>query len=232
MSNPITWSEIDGRLSRFLKDPENENAEESHLYNQALRIDSWNQAQRALAQQHTPRQCVTTLTMDTERSAILPDDLIEVWRLYDSDDQIWMQTLDNPEPGAIRYDDDDLPRYWTWGGRLLFEKSYTLSSTALTCYYWGYWPEIEYEEEEDGTYTVTEGNIRLPRWAILPVEHLAAAIVLTPGSIEAARVRTFNMKIDSGVPTDNPLLEAAKDHLWWWASLLAMVSIPTWRHGM
>jgi len=232
MSAPTIWSEVDARLSRFLSDEENLDADESYLYNQALRIDSWNQAQRVLAQQHTPRQLSTVLTMDSVRVAILPADFIAIWRLYDADEQRWLRPLDNPQPGAVRHDDDELATYWVWGNQLLFEKTVALTSTDMTLYYWGYWPEVEYEEEEDETYSITGQTINVPRWAILPLEHLTSALILTPGSVENARVRQWNMKIDSGIPTNNALLEVAKNHLWWWNSLLSMVSPAQWRHGM
>jgi len=232
MSAPITWSEVDARLTRFLKDPENLDSEDEHLYDQALRIDAWNQAQRVLAQQHTPRQMSTTLSFESTRIAILPEDFIEVWRIYDADEQRWLRPLDNPQPGAVRYDDNEDPVYWVWGNQLLLEKTVSLTSTDLTMYYWGYWPEVEYELEADESYTITEGTVTVPRWAVSALEHLASALILTPGSIESARVRTWNMKIDSGIPTNNALLEASKNHLWWWNSLLSMVTPVQWRHGV
>jgi hypothetical protein len=232
MSAPTIWSEVDARLSRFLEDTENLDAEEAYLYDQALRIDAWNQAQRALAQQHTPRQMSVVLTMDTTRIAILPEDFIEVWRIYDADEQKWLKPMANPQPGAVRYDDDELGAYWIWGNRLFLEKTVATTSTDLTLYYWGYWPEVEYELQTDGSYEVTESTINVPRWAVSPLEHLASALILTPGSVENARVRQWNMKIDSGIPTNNALLEVAKNHLWWWNSLLSMVSPVQWRHGV
>ena len=131
MSAPIIWEDVDARLGRFLSDEENPDADEAYLYNQALRIDSWNQAQRVLAQQHTPRQLSAVLTMDSARVAILPEDFIAIWRLYDADEQRWLRSLDNPQPGAVRHDDDELAAYWIWGKQLLFEKTIALSSTAL-----------------------------------------------------------------------------------------------------
>lgn len=231
-SSPTTWDEIDDRLTRFLKDPENTDADDPFLYTQGLRIDAWNQAQRLLAQAHTPRQRSCTLTLDDARTAILPDDFMSLWRIYDADDERWLEQLDNPQPGSIRYSDDDLARFWIWGSELKFEQDYTVTTTDLTMYYWAYWPEVTYEGSNSEGYTVTDGKILVPPWAILPLEHLTAAICLTPGSIESARVRTWNMKIDSGVPTQNSQLEAAKNHLWWWNTIMSMVEPAQWRRGV
>jgi len=212
-----TWDDIDDQLGVFLDD------EDGEKYSVSQRVTAWNWAQRELAIQHTPRQCVTSdLTVEAgSRSATLPPDAIDIWKIYDSTNSRWWRKMPTPREGATRYDDADLNQYWMWGGTLYMERNVTTSEAAnLTAYYWGYWAEIAYEISDAGSTVFIQKEVEMPPWAIFPLCHLTAAIVLTPLAIQAARRRDFNIRIDSGRPIDNSRALQAREHLYWWNSLL------------
>ena len=213
-----TWTDVNDQLSTFIDD------EDEDKYETAQRVTAWNWAQRELAIQHTPRQCMTTqLTVESgSRSAKLPPDAIDIWKIYDSDYSRWWRKMPTPREGATRYDDADMNQYWAWGGTLYLEREVKASEIGnLTVYYWGYWPEIAYQvNDEASTTVIVQEEILVPPWAILPLCHLTAAIVLQPLAIQAARRRDFNIRIDSGRPTDNSRAIQAREHLYWWNTLL------------
>lgn len=232
MLSTTTWAEIQTRLSYFLSDTYNEENEDTPwLHAPEFRVIAWNWAQRVLAIAHTPRLQSTVLTTDADgRSAILPNDFLDVWRIYDEDEQMWLKRMPIPLEGATRYPDDELGQYWIWGGYLYLEKTLGLTDSQLTLYYMAYYPELEYEldtSEEEGL-VVTQDQILIPPWAVLPCTHLATAQLLAPGSIEAARNRNYNLRIDSGTPSDNARALQAREHLFWWNTLVGMVSPGMW----
>ncbi len=226
-----TWEVLDLLLDRFLDDELDEEDEEStKIYSIPHRIESWNMSQRMLAL-HSPRQRQGTVTVDVgERSAILPPDFLAVWRIYDSDRKKWLRQMANPRTGSVRYDDDELDQYWVWGGRLYFERTVDIDTEDLTFYYWAYWPEIEYEFKED-SYIILPNEVLVPPWATLAVCHLTAATLLQPGALQAARIRTWNITVDSGRPIDNSRAQQAREHLWWWHAILNGVPPKPWREG-
>ena len=222
-----TWEELNSKLDYYLSDEGDDSGD--HTYTQAHRIASWNWSQRMLVW-HTPRSVSMPLSVDTdERSAILPPDFLGVWRIYDSDAQRWMTPMRSPQQGSVRYDDDELSQYWVWGGKLRFERSVTINSGDIVLHYWAYWPEVEYTTDSEGEIVMTANEIVPPPWSILPLCHLTAANLLVPAAIQAARIRQWNIRVDSGNPLNNPRAQQAREHLYWWATLLAMVPPKDWR---
>lgn len=221
-----TWDDVDEQLGIFLDD------EDGDKYETAQRVIAWNWAQRELAIQHTPRQCVIDeLTVEAgSRSATLPADAIEIWKIYDADYQRWWRKMPTPRDGAVRYDDDNMNQYWSWGGKLYMEREVSATEAKnLIVYYWGYWPEVVYETISS-TVTVVQEEILVPPWATFALCHLTAAIVLTPLAIQAARRRDFNIRVDSGTPIDNSRAQQAREHLWWWQELLGS-KLPRYGRG-
>jgi hypothetical protein len=222
-----TWEELDDRLDYFLSDFDADE-DGNYIYAQPMRIASWNWAQRFVAL-HTPRSRETGLAVETGlRSAILPSDFLAVYRIYDAGTARWMRPMRRPQPGVVRSDSAELSQYWVWGGVLHFERTVNLGDTDITLYYWSYWPEVEYEVVNDEV-EMTHNEVLLPPWAILPCAHLTAANLLVPGAIQAARIRNWNIRIDSGVPTDNIRATQAREHLFWYEKLMAFVVPAQWR---
>lgn len=222
-----TWESINPKLNYFLgdKDPDGDG---TYTYDQPMRIASWNWSQRFVAL-HTPRSRTSGLAVETdERSAVLPSDFLAVWRIYDAGETRWMRPMRKPEPGTVRINDGELSQYWTWGGKLLFERTVDIGDADIALYYWAYYPEVEYETV-DSSIRMTQNEILLPPWSVLPCAHLTAANLLVPGAIQAARIRNWNIRIDSGVPTDNTRATQAREHLFWYDTLMSYVPAANWR---
>lgn len=222
-----TWEELNGKLDYFLSDSDSD-GDGTYTYDQPMRIASWNWSQRLVAL-HTPRSREGKLAVEAdERSAVLPGDFLSVHRIYDAGTARWMRPMRKPVPGVVRSDSAELSQYWVWGGVLHFERTVDLGDTDITLYYYAYWPEVEYETV-DSVVTTVQDEVLLHPWAILPCCHLTAANLLVPGAIQAARIRNWNIRIDSGVPTDNVRATQAREHLFWYEKLMAMVVPTQWR---
>lgn len=219
-----TWELVNTRLDAFLKDVE---VEGEWNYPPAHRVAAWNWAQRMLCY-HTPRTRSTTLVIDSDgRSAILPSDFLGMWRVYDAETERWLRRMPMQIESGIRYQDAEMGQWWVWGGCLYLEMTKTVGSTDLTMYYYAYYPEIVIEELDGDTFHV-ESKILTPPWAELALCHLTAATLLVPGSLEAARLRQWNIRIDSGTPLQNSRAMQAREHLWWWKALLGVVKPLDW----
>lgn len=218
MRKTIVWDDIDAILSLFLDDT---NTAEP-IYVQAQRIFSWNWSLRFLAQ-HTPREKQEVIVVNNdERSAILPADFLGIKAIYDSAAALWLRAMRIAQ-GSVRYDDGDVQQFWIWGNKLHFERDVTIGGSDVLLYYWAYWPEVV--EVDD---VVEMGQIIIPSWAEMPLCHLTAATCLAPGAISAARIRNFNISVDSGRPTDNSRAVQAREHLFWWNQAIEMVAPSDW----
>jgi hypothetical protein len=170
-----------------------------------------------------------TVIVDTdERSGVLPQDFLGVWRIWDISAQRWLYRKHRFDEGAAFFEDDELAEYWVWSDRLIFNQDLTIDNSEMTLYYYAYWPEIVYQNES-GTITLVDEDIIVPQWAIGPLMHLTAAFCLQPGAIQAARTRQWNIRVDSGRPTDNSRAVQAREHFYWWGALMALVPPLDWR---
>jgi len=232
MDSPTTtWQEVNQRLDIFLNDDpfKAESGEDySATYPERQRLLAWHDAQRLLVW-HTPRQRSSVLVIDEGlRSAILPPDFLDAYRIYDADQQRWMVRNHLQHEGGTRYDDDDLGAFWLWGNVLILDMEIDVDSQDYTMYYWAYWPEVVYDvDDTTGEVTVHDGRILAPPWAILPLCHLTAATCLQPGALQAAEIRTWNIRVDSGTPIQNSRAAQAKEHWLWWNMLLGSVPRPS-----
>jgi hypothetical protein len=219
-----TWTVMNAKLNEFLGDPD------MNAFDQPLRIQAWNNAQRLLAVFHTPRQVTAALEMEEdERTAILPDDFIAVWRIYDAETAMFLKRF-KPAAGAYRVTDDQLDMYWVFGNRLYFEKDIAVGDTDRILYYHAYWPDVEYVML-DGVLTLTEEKILVPRWSELPLCHLCAAECLVPMAVSSARLREYNVQVDSGTPVQNSRAVQMREHLYWWNMLTSMVKPIDYKAG-
>lgn len=217
-----TWDDVNAKLTIFLKDADED------IYLEAQRISAWNDAQRLLAVHHTPRQRMAKLDVKVGgRSAVLPDDFLGIWQIYDADSSRWFKPY-QPTRGEYRAAEDQLSQFWVWGKVLYFEREIDLGSTSIDLYYYAYWPEIE-TDTVSGSGVVVEDSIYIPRWAELPTAHLTAATCLVPQAIESARRRDYNILVDSGTPVMNSRMQQAREHLFWWSALLAMAKPTDWK---
>lgn len=225
-----TWSQVLLELDKFLKDEPHADTGVRSAYPAQLRVFAWNWAQRYFAITHTPRQGTEILTIDSDnRSAVLPEDFMAVWRIHEGDREEWMVPMPRPVQGQVFQYDKELAQYWTWGQVLMFTE--TVTSVTVTLYYWGYWPEVAFtlDEENENIVVYTEEQIVVPPWAMLPLCHLTAATCLAPGALEAARSRQWNITVDSGNPVQNARAVQAKEHLTHYEWLIGRIPPPKWR---
>ena len=214
-----TWDAVNGRLSNFLDD--NPVAGGSYLHAIPLRIAAWNWAQRALLA-HTRREMTTTLTLGADhRQAPLPADLLDVMMIYDTlSFQVYARRQLFDQRG-LRSNTSMNYAYWLWGGVIYFDVS--VPNATLSLDYLGSWPEVTFSLDADDEPVVNQGEIYVPDWAELPLLHLTAATILQPKAIQAAMTRTNNITIDSGKPEDNSRRVQAREHFWWYTTLLSLV---------
>jgi hypothetical protein len=219
-----TWGEVDSTLDYFLSD-----SDDPRVYGQLYRIASWNWSQRILVG-HTPRSRETNLDLEAGgRAAVLPPDFLAVWRIYDSDQNRWWAPMRQPLPNSVRDNEAETNAYWVFGGKLRIERELTIDTTDIVLFYWAYWPEMVTELDDLGAIVVVDDEINVPPWAVLPLCHLTAANLLVPGAIQAARLRQWNIKVDSGTPLDNVRAQQAREHLFWWNTLLGMIAPRDWK---
>lgn len=218
-----TWSVINDKLTRMLDDV----ATGTMDFDTELRIDAWNWAQRQFVS-HTPRQRKTTLKVESDnRTAILPEDFYEIARLYDPNDNYWWH-LQSYSPTGTWDTDWDTKSYTVWGNTLYLNKDVD-DDDEFELWYYAYWPDVEYVTE-GGSVVITSDKIIVPAWAEAPLVILTCAFCLQPKAIESAKNREFNIRVDSGRPTDNARAQEAWD-LWRWYEILLSTHPPLPRGG-
>lgn len=226
------FSDLQTRIDWFADDALQEDAggeAQARAFPLPLRIDGWNWAQRVFVQ-HTPLQESVTLTINEDgRSADLPDDFLDVYCIYDEDEERWWREM-AVRSGGYRDPDSDVLEYWIWGDTLNLEYDLDTDDDHLTLYYWAYYPEIEYSigEDDDGDedpndITYSQEEIYTPDWAEPALIHLMVAYCWQPGSIQASDINEWRIMVDSGTPMHNPRQAAAWDHYRWYNDLMAQV---------
>jgi hypothetical protein len=207
-----TWSAIQTDLRRLLNDEGSSN----NAFNIGDLVWAWNAAQRHFTH-HTPRQRIKeSLVVESDnRTAILPEDFYEMGRLYDPINERWWEPM-LWQPGGIYDNTSDTLAYAIWGHRLKLYDSVS-ANNSFELWYYAYWPDVTYNSDAS---SVTEDKILIPVWAECAVLHLAGALSLNPGAVEAARQRNWNIKIDSGTPTDNCRATEAWELYKWYTVLI------------
>ena len=202
-----TWTLLDAKLSLFLGDAG------SASYPQALRIACLNWAQRILAT-HTAQEKSASLVLATGGlSAPLPADYFEIGSIYDSVDKEFLSPVTLQSGRAD--DTAGSACYWIWGDTL----NLISAKTALTAYYYAYWPEIVAVTDPPQV-PLPANVISIPVWAELPLVHLTAAGLLQPSAIRAAVINSGKIMIDNGNPLQNSFAQQAREHLWWYNELV------------
>ena len=203
-----TFTDINKKLSLLLDDMD----AEQYAWSLALRIESWNWAQRHFVH-HTPRRRVADVVVDNDgRSTVLPHDFLFAEGLWDAGNERWWYPIESGRPGAKEYGSLDILEFWVWGERLFLEKSLQPGYSDLKLYYFAYWPDVEYEEAEDGTIYFTQQDVLVPKWAELPLCHLTIASCMVPGEIFASDLNQYKMRIEAGNPLQNPREKSAAWH--------------------
>lgn len=210
-----TWSAIETDLRRLLKDTSTTASDQA--FSTRDLVWAWNSAQRHFTH-HTPRQVIeTTLVVGSDgRTATLPVDFYEMGRLYDPTSERWWEPM-LWQPGGHYDDTSSTYAYAIWGHELKLYDDVG-SDNSFELWYYAYWPDVVYNASASD---VVEERILIPIWAECAVLHLAGALSLNPLAVESAKLRQWNIKIDSGTPVDNPRSEEAWDLYKWYTVLVA-----------
>ena len=215
-----TFSQINRRLDLFTTEP----GLPQPRFDIDLRVAGWNWAQQQLLT-HTPRQMSIELVVDSgNRSAVLPSDFYAADGVYDSQRSIWWRPM-RRHPGDIRFLDDDVTEFWTWGGEMRFEDSVEYGGGRLMLYYWAYYPDIAIQEiaevdEIKVASSYSQEQVYTPKQYEVALMHLTAAFCWTPFALSASDVNEYKIRIDSGTPIMNPRALQAREHLFWWDSIM------------
>jgi hypothetical protein len=212
----IKFDEINTTLRLFLDDNP-EGGEAKYQFPLPMRIVGWNWAQ-SVFQNHTMREMTARLSIgEDKRHALLPADYLIMALVYDrSNERTYARRMFSE--GGARNESGDNFAYWTWGGKLRFDRPVT---EQIDIEYYAAWPKIIYTLNDQGKVTYVQGEVFVPEWAHLALAHLTAAAVLQPPAITAAMSNEYKIKIDSGTPLDNPREQQARAHAWWYNDLIS-----------
>jgi len=212
-----TWDALDKQLDYFLA--EEKRTADKRQFNSRLRIHAWNWVQGVFSD-HTARECLTTVTMEKGgREIALPSDFLQMSMLYDPSQEIFYSQA-KFKYGGVRYDADEKYDYWEWGKVLHLGRTVG-SAESLELYYYGSWPEVEFSDDGSNI-TVIRGDVLVPDWAMLALMNLTAAVCLDPHAVTSAMNREYNIKIDSGTPTENSRSSQAREFYWWYSNLMSL----------
>jgi hypothetical protein len=216
----VLWSDVRTILYRILDDADGISGTYSTAeFAEGLLVWAWNAAQRHFTH-HTPRQRTDTLILDGSRKAILPEDFFAVGRLYDPNNDVYWSKM-KYQPGGHYTSTVTERTFAVWGNELLL---YEDATTTFELWYYAYWPDVVSvagQTETDGSLVMEQEEILLPVWAEAPVQYLASAFCLLPKAVEAAKVRNWNMSLDSGTPIQNARQDEAWDLYKWYTTLLS-----------
>lgn len=215
----MAWSDVNAILNVFLDDTAD--ADGNYQFGQQLRIDGWNFAQDAFGQHTLLEKTLTPLTIESDgRTVLLPSDFREAAMIYEPVAPYAVYVRREFTPGALRQTafDELAQTFWGWAGRLHFGT--VVTGHTLTLDYWAAWPKVTYTLDAESVPTLVNTTLSVPEWATLPLLHLTTAYCLQPQAIRAALTRNSNIRIDSGTPEDNSRRVQAREHLWWYETLL------------
>lgn len=203
------WSELDVELESMLGDAITSSAEE--------RMRWFNRAQQHFALWHTARMLDTDFSGDgATQDFTLPSDYIQIYSVYSEDRQMLLEPLDEI-PGA-RWDSAVDPSesvrpfaYIVWPEDTLhvFQAPPTDSDVAgLRIKYWAHWPDVSADAD----------TILSPLWAHEALLTYSVARSYIPAMSDATFLNEFKTRVDSGNPTQNPMIQSHKrllEHYEW-----------------
>jgi len=196
----ILYSDLVDKVLRILDDPN------GTLYEDTLIWDGICGAHDAIMP-WVPKFATATLTAGSAGNLLaLPADLYTIQAVqYVDDNKIYPRATLAPLSARNSSTLDDLD--WLEYPKGYLNLSYTLDEgTLLTLYYFAYWTKPSSE-------SVQNFYIEVPQAAWVGMIYYAGAQCLLAKSSNAATIRQFNLRIDSGVPTDNPLKDQSRMYM-------------------
>jgi hypothetical protein len=192
-----TYGELRLQVQRLLNDVKDVDVRQ---YDDADIYDGLSAAHRAILP-WVPKQLVSTITSGSDGvTHTLPGGIYRIDAVLDKDTDIVI-----PKgalyPSAYRGNSVAGQNSWvdypTGYLSLLYE-----NTNGVTVYYQGYWnmPTTSGSGADDFV-------LEVPDVALAGIVFYACSVCLIPRAVTSASIRQFNVKIDSGDPTDNPLQE-------------------------
>ena len=126
----------------------------------------------------------------------VPEDLIEVEAILDVTNNIFLEQVPM-KVGKGLSANGQLGWYIYPTGTIVFTND--LGDSGAELYYSAYWVKPEDDEEE----------LETPDICVSALTMFAASYCLLNSASQASSIRQFNMKVDSGKPTDNPLEQSS-----------------------
>lgn len=121
----------------------------------------------------------------------LPPDYLKMGGVLDVEGNYFLEPFPAVTPGNER----PLRGWYEWPhGELRLLGVYG----PVDIYYYAYYPPLRGDDNQ---------VIDVPTWAVQPILMLAAAFVQMPYSVTASSLAQWKTRMDSGTPTDNPLIE-------------------------
>jgi len=195
-----TYLQVEAMVYRMVDD-----ATES-IYTDSLIYDGIEAAHYAICP-WVPKMSVHTLTSGssphTLDTYVLPTDVFDILAIRENDTELLLPnaTLDSNSIFGSTYTDDKSWIY-TPDGYLTLSWEET-SGNTLKLFYMASWTCPTYEDKDTAT-------LEIPNRAILGAAYFAASHCMAAQSSGTSLIRQFNIRIDSGTPIHNPIMDSSK----------------------
>jgi hypothetical protein len=199
-----TWLDLKNRCLRLLQDT----ARDAATYTDEDMVDYVNSALVDVAA-HTARKKTQEIVLEEPATTLsMPDDFmangpvaIQVQGLYW---QLWQpitwhpdETLPTPYSFSLSSN-----AYYEWPKGTLNFLWLVPANTKLRLQYYAYWEEVE---DDSSVFTFRH------RWLIDALQWNILSKACLKIALQAANLRQYNIKVDSGVPEDNPMLKVSRE---------------------
>jgi hypothetical protein len=194
-----TLAEVIAKIRRILGDPGGANA----LYEDALLTDGVLEALIAILPWVSKESTSNLTGTGSTYEFALPSDCAEVEAIWSESDKQFLPKA-GLFPGApwlngegSSFDQNAWLEYPS--GKVSFSIA-PLASTVMRVFYSAYWTAP----------TNNASILEPPAYALPGIAYYTAAYALAPKAVGAANVRQYNTKVDSGIPTHNPMVDMSK----------------------
>jgi hypothetical protein len=194
-----TLAEVTAKVRRILGDPGGANA----LYDDALLADGVLEALIAILPWVSKESTSNLAGNGSTSEFALPPDCAEIEAIWSESQQQFL-----PKAGLFpgtpwlngessSFDQNSWLEYPS--GKVSFSIA-PLASEKMRVFYSAYW--VAPSEQTD--------ELEPPAYALPGIAYYTAAYALAPKAVSAANVRQYNTKVDSGTPTNNPMVDMSK----------------------
>ena len=194
-----TYAEIEQMVYLALGDPSQATYESALVY---MGIEAAHYAICPWIPKMSTKVLTSGSTPNTLDTFVLPSDVYDLLAVREDDTDLLLPkaTLDSNELfGSVTTND----KFWILNPHGYLVTSWEITSgDTLSAYYMASWtPPISGDDT---------AIVEIPLIAVMGAIYYAASQCLSAKSSVSSQIRQFNIKVDSGVPTNNPLMDSAK----------------------